>query len=193
MAANACSGWDNSECKGTVHCPPRCPRFIDNEGTAVVIRPPDSDCRNALLEMYDTIDDSTMGLPPEHRDDREQWLDRLLNDGWNLIVTADDEVVGHVAVVPADAADPEFVIFVRPDFQNRKIGTELLKHVIAYADDRDHEELNLNVPKGHRRAITLYEKIGFSVTDIDRPDLKMRLPLEAPLVTTVQRPPAGRD
>lgn len=94
---------------------------------------------------------TTMGLPLEHRDDCERWIDRLASDGWNLIATGGDEVVGHVAVVPADAADPEFVVFVRPDFQNRGIGAELLDHVVVRADDRDHDELNLTVSKDRPR------------------------------------------
>ena len=193
MAANACSGWDNSECEGTPHCPPRCPRYVDDEGTPVVIRPYEPDDREALLEMYDAIEDSTMGLPPERREDRERWIDRLASDGWNLIATVGDRVVGHVAVVPADAADPEFVVFVRPGFRDRGIGTELLEHVVAYAGDRDHDELNLNVSKGRRRAITVYEKLGFDVTEVQQMNLEMRLPLEEPLVTAAQRPPAARD
>nr|WP_275040450.1 GNAT family N-acetyltransferase [Haloterrigena salina] len=188
-----CSGWDNSECEGSRHCPPRCPRFVDDEGTPVLIRPYGPDRRDAVLAMYDAIESSTMGLPPEHRDDRERWINRLASDGWNLIATVDDEVIGHVAVVPADAADPEFVIFVRPDFRNRGIGSELLEHVVAHADDRDHNELNLNVSTDRTRAIAVYEKIGFSVTNVNRIDIEMRLQLEESLVTAVRRPPAARD
>jgi|GEM_PF-5832536 len=65
MAINACSGWDNSECKGT----------------PVLIHPYRTDDRDALFEMYDAIEDSTMGLPSERRDTRERWLDRLASDG----------------------------------------------------------------------------------------------------------------
>lgn len=193
MPTNACSGWDNSECEGSAHCPPRCPRFVDDEGTPVLIRPYDSTFRDALFEMYDTIEDSTMGLPPERRDDRRQWVRRLTCDGWNLIATVDSAAVGHVAVAPADAADPEFVVFVRPGFRNRGIGTELLRHVVAYADDYGHDELNLNVSKKRRRAIAVYEKVGFDVTENHQIDLEMELPLEEPLVMAVRQPPAARN
>lgn len=193
MAANACPAWNNSNCEGSVHCPPRCPRFVDEEGTPVLIRPYNSNHHDALLAMYDAVETSTMGLPPERRDDRERWLDGLANDGWNLIATVGDDVVGHVAVAPADAVNPEFVVFVRPDFQNRGIGSELLEHVVAHADDRDHDELNLNVSKDRPRAIAVYEKIGFSVTNVNQIDIEMQLPLEEPLVTAVRRPPAARD
>lgn len=193
MAANACSGWNNSECEGTTHCPPRCPRFVDDEGVPALIRPYDPDHRDALSELYDAIDDSTMGLPPERRDNRERWIDRLLNQGWNLIATVDDRVAGHIVVAPADTVDPEFVVFVRPGFRDRGIGTELLKQVLAYAGDRDHDELNLNVSTKRHRAIAVYEKVGFNVTDVRRMDLEMHLLLEESLVTAARLPPAARD
>lgn len=193
MTANACTGWDNSDCEGTAHCPPRCPRFVDRTGTVLLIRPYDSERYEALVAMYEAVDDSTMGLPPRKRSALERWLDGLVSDGWNLLATVDDAVVGHVSVVPADAADPEFVIFVHPAYQNRGIGTELLEQVIAYADDRRYDELTLNVSRERRRAIAVYEKVGFDVTATNRMDLEMRLPLADERVAAGQRPPAARD
>ena len=193
MAANACSAWDNSRCEGSDHCPPRCPRFVDDEGTPVVIRPYGPDRRDALLAMYEAIERSTMGLPPKDRDELERWIGRLASDGWNLIATVGDDVVGHVAVTPADTDDPEIVIFVRPGFRNRGIGSELLEHVVAHAADRGHDELQLTVSRDHARAIAVYEKIGFGATDVNEFDVEMKLPLEEPLVTTVRQPPAARD
>ncbi|MFC6766096.1 GNAT family N-acetyltransferase [Natrinema soli] len=147
MTSSECEGWDNVACEGTDHCPPRCPRYVDDEGDAVLIRPYRESAFESLLKMYDAIETSTMALPPNDPDDREAWLRRLVTDGWNLIATRGDDIIGHVAVVPADAAEPEFAIFVHPAYQNRGIGTELLKHVVARAVDRDHNELHLNVSR----------------------------------------------
>ncbi|ELY50916.1 GNAT family N-acetyltransferase [Natronolimnohabitans innermongolicus] len=193
MASNACRGWDNSNCEGTKHCPPRCPRYIDKTGTPVLIRPYEDDSLESLLAMYDAVETSTMALPPSDPDARETWLRQLTADGWNLVAICDDRIVGHVAVAPASASEPEFVIFVHPDYQNRGIGTELLEHVVAHAADRNHEELHLNVARERKQAITVYEKVGFDVTSTNVMDLEMALPLEEPLVTLVQRPPADRD
>lgn len=55
MAAITCPAWDNSNCVRSVHCPPRCPRFVDDEETPVLIRPHGPDRRDAVLAMYDAI------------------------------------------------------------------------------------------------------------------------------------------
>jgi len=191
----ACSAWDNSECRGTPYCPPRCPRFRDAEGVPLVIRPYRDSDRESAVAMYDDIDaySRTMGLPPATVPRIESWLDRLIEDGWNLVAVDGDRVVAHVAVVPADRADPKFVVFVHHDYQNRGVGTELMKQVVAYADDRDHEALTLEVSTGNRRAVTVYENVGFEVVERMRSDLEMELSLEKPVAERVQRPPAERD
>jgi ribosomal protein S18 acetylase RimI-like enzyme len=143
--------------------------------------------------MYEEIEETTMGLPPTGRPAIEEWLRGLTTRGWNLLVTRGDEVVGHVAVAPSETPTPEFVIFVHPSFQDRGIGTELLEHVVAHAGDRDHDELTLNVSKDSRRAIAVYENIGFSVTNVAHLEMEMRLSLDDALVTAVQQPPAVRN
>ena len=52
-ATAACDGWDGSECEGTVHCPPRCPRFVDKQGARWTIRPAVREDAAALAEMYE--------------------------------------------------------------------------------------------------------------------------------------------
>ncbi|WP_121823117.1 GNAT family N-acetyltransferase [Halostella salina] len=191
----ACSAWDNTECQGTPYCPPRCPRFTDGEGVPLVVRPFRDSDRDAAVAMYDDIDSysRTMGLPPATMPQIESWLDRLRENGWNLVALDGDRVVGHVAVVPADRPDPKFVVFIHQEYQDRGIGTELMKQVVAYADDRDHEALTLEVSKGNRRAVTVYENVGFEVVERMHSDLEMELSLEQPVAERVQRPPAERD
>jgi GNAT superfamily N-acetyltransferase len=145
--------------------------------------------------MYDDIDaySRTMGLPPATVPRIESWLDHLIEDGWNLVAVDGDRVVAHVAVVPADRADPKFVAFVHHDYQNRGVGTEPMKQVVAYVDGRDHEALTLEVSTGNRRAVTVYENVGFEVVERMRSDLEMELSLEKPVAERVQRPSAERD
>lgn len=194
----ACSRWDNSGCVGTPYCPPRCPRYVDQEGTAYVIRPYEPADRDPLVDMYDTIESvsRTMGLPPSSRPAIEDWLDGLVDRGWNLIAREGDRMVGHVGVAPATADDPQFVIFVHDDRQNRGLGTELVNHTVAYAADRDYDALTLSVSTGNRRAIHVYRNVGFEPagdgTVGDAVDLEMRLPLTHPVAERVRLPPAER-
>lgn len=105
---NACDGWNNSACEGSSLCPPRCPRYIDTEGTAVVIRPLDEQETSLLIRMYEDLDKDhqTMGLPPETSDAIELWIRSLTEEGWNLVALVENRVVGHVGVAPAGAHEP---------------------------------------------------------------------------------------
>ncbi|MFB6089649.1 MAG: N-acetyltransferase family protein [Halobellus sp.] len=189
-----CRYWDPSECTGTALCPPRCPRFVDGEGVPLLVRRYEADDFDALVEMYEDLDsrNRTMGLPPGSRNRIEEWLTRLTDEGWNLVVADDDRIVGHVGVVPASTDEPQFVIFVHDDYQNRGVGSELIRHLIAYADDRGHDALRLDVSKGNRRAISVYRNVDFEVTERKRSELAMQLSLDEPIAEDVQRPPAER-
>lgn len=193
MTTNACGAWDNAECEGTELCPPRCPRFVDATGAPLLVRPYRPESYEGLLEMYDAVETLTMGLPPLERAERERWLSRLASDGWNLLATDGEEVVGHVAVTPTDAPDPELVIFVHPAYRGRGVGTELLSQTIAYAASNAHDELTLSVAADRDRVVSLYESVGFDVADERRLDLEMRLALTEAVVEPAQRPPAARE
>ncbi|MDZ7701425.1 MAG: GNAT family N-acetyltransferase [Halobacteriales archaeon] len=196
----ACDCWDNAECVGTEYCPPRCPRYVDQEEAAYVIRPAGPGDLDALVDMYETIEaeSRTMGLPPSGRPAIEQWLEGLAERGWNLVAFRGDRAVGHVGVAPAEAEDPQFVIFVHQDCQNRGLGTELVNQTVAYAADREYDALTLSVSRGNRRAVHVYKNVGFELEgDGDRftagdLDLEMRLPLSAPIADQVRLPPAER-
>ncbi|NUB93790.1 GNAT family N-acetyltransferase [Haloterrigena sp. SYSU A121-1] len=190
----ACTAWDNSECQGTPYCPPRCPRFEGKDDTLFLARPYESDDRDALVSMYADLDQysRSMGLPPATVPKIEDWLGRLHSNGWSLIALDGNRAIGHVAVVPADSSEPEFLIFVHQAYQNHGIGTELIKQLVAYADDRDHSGLTLEVSKGNKRAITVYENVGFDVTKRKLSELEMELDLEHSLVRRLRRPPADR-
>jgi GNAT superfamily N-acetyltransferase len=191
---DACSSWDNSGCEGTPYCPPRCPRFVDGEEVPLVVAPYEDDDFEALVEMYDTLDSDnrTVGVPPIGRANVEDWLAALTADGWNLVARDGDRVAGHVGVAPADAADPEFVIFVHDDYQGRGLGTELVRHAVAYADDRGHDRLGLDVARENQGAITVYENVDFEVTETGALELTMALSMDDPITDEVTRPPAER-
>lgn len=192
-------GWDNTACRGNRHCPPRCPRFFDDAGVPIVIRPFRDDDFGPLMSMYRAIDtdDWTMGLPPTTASATEAWLETLTSEGWNLVAVAPDGVVGHVGIAPADVDEPQLVVFIHPSHQGRGVGSELLDQVIAHAADRGHDALELAVAGTNRHAVRLYRSTGFepsegSVEDKAALELEMRLTLSRAIVDRVQRPPAER-
>ena len=191
----ACGGWDYTNCEGTKYCPPRCPRFIDSDGTAVLIRPYESDHWDTLVQMYEEIDtDSrTLGLLPSSHERIENWLDHLTLNGWNLVALAADDVIGHIAAAPLDDEEPHVVVFVHQAYQNQGIGTELIRQLIAHADDRVHDALVLTVAAENERARAVYSNIGFNVSERLVTEITMRFPIEESIATQVRRPPTERS
>lgn len=189
-----CTYWDNSKCKGTSLCPPRCPRFVDKDGVPILVRRSEAEDFEAIVEMYQKLDPAsrTMGLPPNDENVLRSWLRTLTDKGWNMVALDDEMVIGHVGVSPATTSDPEFVVFVLDQYQNRGIGTELVKHAIAWATSFSHDALTLDVMKENRPALTVYQNVGFEISDKQTRSLTLRLSLQKPIAEQVQRPPAER-
>ncbi|WP_436923584.1 N-acetyltransferase family protein [Halosimplex amylolyticum] len=199
----ACSYWSPADCEGSIHCPPRCPRFVDSQGDRWVVRPPTAEDRDALVEMYDDFapGERAQGLPPRNRPRVRDWLDDCLGEGCNFVVAGDDRVVGHALYTPTDDPEPEFAIFVHQDYQHRGIGTEVSKHVLAAAVVGDRDALTLVVEPSNRPARRLYDNLGFetveevSYNQVGRPMgvLRMRRPLDSSADTlSCRQPPLVR-
>lgn len=193
-ASVACEGWDGSECEGTPHCPPRCPRFVDKEGRRWTIRPAVAGDEPFLVEMYERFDrgDRAQGLPPVSRRRCVGWIETMLEAGHNVVAERDGEIFGHAMYTPTAADVPELAVFVHPDAQDRGVGTELCRHVIAAAAAADREGLELHVETGNRAARSVYGTVGFEVVE-RRGDLLMRLDLDEPVATEVRWPPLARE
>lgn len=190
----ACTGWDNGECSGTPHCPPRCPRFFDREDAPILITPLEDDHVERLVAMYESFDatDRANNLPPRTRGRIRAWLDGLTDRGWNLVAWHDDRAVGHVGIAPATAVEPELLVFVADAYRGRGVGTELLKQLVAYTAVRGYDALELAVERNNERAISVYENLSFEVAEENLGTVAMELSLAEPIATDVQRPPAKR-
>jgi ribosomal protein S18 acetylase RimI-like enzyme len=193
-ASVACGGWDGSECEGTVHCPPRCPRFVDKAGARWTVRPADPADLAPLAEMYEGFDstDRAQGLPPASRRRRGEWIWSMLAEGSNVVAERGGEVLGHAMYTPTDATVPELAVFVHPDAQDRGVGTELCRHVIADAAAAGREGIELHVETGNRIARSVYRSVGFRIAE-RRGDIRMYLDLEDPIATEVRWPPLARE
>jgi ribosomal protein S18 acetylase RimI-like enzyme len=90
--------------------------------------------------------------------------DRALDDLPFSIVEVGGEAHGYVAVVPA--ADHDFVheLAVSPEWQSRGLGTAVIRYV-QNAARRRGVTVRLSVHRDNR-ALDLYERLGFAVTDV---------------------------
>ena len=187
------ASWDYTRCEGTPECPPRCPRFVDGEGTPMLVRPYTPTDYDRLLELYETFDSShcAQGLPPTTPARLEGWVESLLEVGCNFVAVLDGRVVGHSLYTPTSHTEPELAVFVHQEFHGRGIGTELCKHVVASAAASGHDALVLDVERRNRAGVSLYRSLGFEPIGDHRRELHMRLALSEPVASQVQRPPVA--
>lgn len=195
MASNACGAWWHGDCRGTEACPPRCPRYRDRDGRPYLVQPASSATRDGVVAMYRDYpaEHRSMGIPPVHEERIREWLDRLGERGRNIVATLDDDVVGHAAYAPLDAAVPEMLVYVDPAHHGRGLGTELTKHVLAYAAGDGCDGVALDVSRDNPTAIHVYESLGFEKTDETPMEFEMAVGTDDPIVLHVRKPPAERD
>lgn len=194
-ASVACEWWDNGRCTGTPYCPPRCPRFVDTRETPLLVLPYTDKDFDALMDMYERLDPTSRsrGIPPVDRPRIEAWLAPLLARGWHLLAIDGDRVCGHVGAVPAESDTPEGLIFVDDAYHGRGIGGELLRQLVAYGANRAHEAIHLDVSTNNRTALGVFRNLGFNVVHRNVSEVLLALPLDDPVASEAQLPPAERQ
>jgi RimJ/RimL family protein N-acetyltransferase len=154
----------------------------------------------ALVEFYDAYpsQDRSMSLPPLTRPQIEPWVEKIDSQGRSILASYDGQLIGHVAYVGSDSdvaaegCEPELIVFVDSEYQNRGLGTELCRQAMAHAADDGHPALRLHVSTENERAIAVYESLGFVEVDREGKHIEMRVPLQGEVVENVQAPPAER-
>lgn len=143
-------------------------KITDRKGDTVTIRSFRKKDRDKLVEMYLTFspDNRCLGLPPTTRGAIENWIDFLVENGFNIVAEHDGRVIGHLAIVPTkDGKKVDLTIFVHQDYQNRGIGQEMLKLIIDYCKKIGLEGIMLVTERTNAKAVHVYKKLGFNVVD----------------------------
>ena len=153
----------------------------DGEGREIRYRPGSDDDTEALVEMYLDFEaeDRAQGIPPVREGPIRDWLDVLLSDDClNVVALHDDEPVGHATLVRDEDGSYELAIFVVRPYQGAGIGTELLEHLLGYAQDEGVDRVWLTVERWNDPAIAVYKKVGFDMISTESFELEMAIRLE---------------
>jgi GNAT superfamily N-acetyltransferase len=112
---------------------------------------------------------------------------RLADDEvWCLLALDGLDLVGHVALSPVTAEDPEpappglanlWQMFVRRSWQGRGLAPRLMRAVIDEAEKRRYQGLRLWTPQGAGQARRFYEREGWVHTGRVRRETVFGLPL----------------
>lgn len=107
--------------------------------------------------------------PSELREEKVVTTIRMLSEsekGIYLVAELAGEIVGHAFLEPLHLKSichvAQLTIGVHQGWQEKGIGTDLMKELIAWAkQSATIEKIELNVRSSNNRAIALYKKMGF--------------------------------
>jgi len=158
--------------------PPR--QVTDAESREIEVRRADADDTEALVEMYLAFDpaDRAQGIPPVGEAGIREWLGGVLSEQcFNVVAWYGDRAVGHATLVPDITGDYELAIFVLDDYQGARVGTELVRSLLGWAQSEGIASVWLTVERWNDPAIRLYETVGFEITDSESFEMEMTIQL----------------
>jgi RimJ/RimL family protein N-acetyltransferase len=156
-------------------------RGTDKLGGTFHTRPQTAADHHALYRMYLSFEPKRVaqGLPPAHPDQIRRWLDRILAEGYHLVVEVGGALVGHGMLLPYRPGSAELANFLHQSVRERGIGTALNAALLELGRQQGLRSVWLSVEPVNRRAIRSYEKVGFRrrSTSILSPELEMEIDL----------------
>lgn len=158
--------------------PPR--EFTDAEDRDIVTKRVDEGAIDALQEMYLDFnpEDRAQGVPPVREDAIREWLENVVaDDCLNVVAYHGDDAVGHAMLVPDTTGAFELAIFVLREYQGALIGTELVRSLLGWGQQKDITRVWLSVERWNDPAVRLYEKVGFETTDSANFEMEMAIRL----------------
>lgn len=93
---------------------------------------------------------------------------------WVRVISGTIKGYGYI-----DDETPEFALSLFKEYRNKGIGTELMKRMIEYLQEKGYKQTSLSVQK-ENYAVRLYKKLGFEIIAEDEEDYLMLLNLKAP-------------
>lgn len=124
--------------------------------------------RENLIRMYEEYspEKRCCGLPPVTRKGIEVWIDGLHENGYGFIAKLGDKVIGHIAAVPV-GEEAEFAIFMHQDYEDRGIGSELIRFATKFLKEKGIKKLKAITERTNRRALETYKRLGFKAVERD--------------------------
>ena len=158
--------------------PPR--EFTDDDGRDIRVEKGGPWETDALYDMYLDFDpeDRAQGVPPVTPEKIQEWLDVVCSDeSYTNIAWHGDDAVGHAMLVPDQTGAYELAIFVLAAYQGARIGTELVRSLLGWAQSDGVERVWLTVERWNDPAVRLYKKVGFRTTGNASFELEMAIRL----------------
>ncbi|MBI3661100.1 GNAT family N-acetyltransferase [Candidatus Acetothermia bacterium] len=153
--------------------------FIDKHGRPFRI------CRlgtrdfERLVEMYVSFEPKSQagGLPPTDEPRIRAWLEKLIDQGLNLIAKDKSQIVAHAVLSSIDEREAEVAVFVHQGFQGLGLGHKLVTCLVTIANLKDFEKIWGLVESENSAIIHINHSLGFSTYRISQGSVEMELKL----------------
>lgn len=135
------------------------------------VKDTDAEGLNALRIIPEVLE-NILAVPSERVEFSQEYIDSMLRTDHQFVAVVDEEdgerIIGTAGLSilrnPRLNHSATFGIMVHPDFQNRGVGTALMKAVIDLADNwLMLVRVELTVFCENERAQRLYQKFGFEI------------------------------
>ena len=124
------------------------------------------------LSTFPGVVRETLQLPYVSLDKRRDWLSNMSPDEYMLVAEVDGSVVGSIGIRRGKdrlAHVAGLGMSVRDDYQNRGIGTALMRAILDMTDNwLNIRRVELDVYTDNLRAVHLYKKFGFEIEGVRR-------------------------
>ncbi len=86
-------------------------------------------------------------------------------NNYGFIIKVDNKVIGFAYAYDLKRPDGQSMFYIHsigllPDYQNKGLGSKLMKFILEYAKENNFSEAFIITDKGNPRACHLYEKFG---------------------------------
>ena len=121
-----------------------------------------------LVGMFASLSKESLkwAVPPYDRERIARWTTDLEN---NIILLAEsrNRIVGychiHIIKQPRYRGTSDFITYIHQDYQDKGLGTATASIAVRLAKERGLHRIGLRVVADNKRAIHVYEKVGFKV------------------------------
>ena len=146
--------------------------FTDRDCNRVKFRPCQSDDTEMLWEMFSTLSENSASnlIPPFTRKRIESWTSNIDYEKVLAIVAVikkEKRIIADASLEFNPNEDSKHMaqlgIVVHDKYQNKGIGTALLKHLLNIAKMKKLRKVWLEVVSNNNIAIHIYKKVGFQI------------------------------
>ena len=138
------------------------------DGTRVLLRPLAKEDRQALIDLFSTVDPEELALMRHNVRDPEvvgKWVDELDYDRvFPLVAVLGARIIGNTTLHKGQGQSRhigEVRIYLTKEFRNRSLGTRMLQNLIEIAVRRGLLMLEIRVINDRTEQIRAFQNAGF--------------------------------